>query len=328
MESYNEEEKELLMRVAKEIRYDPERMPPNLRYIHRKKVRAATVKISKTVSLIKTGIITETNSVLRATGNIVAEMLCYKNKELTGNRQKNWRKRILEKPKVLRKELGQLNRIRRRKLQNEGGVISRLERKFNVTKKGAEVVHEEVQERLVAVGAKLERYDNRTEQYKQNQLFESNQNRLFNELEGTQRESVIPDAENSRRFCSNIWDQALTHRENTDWFRKAENGLGELTVQDDIHIEIKKVRKQIRKMPNWKSPGPDGVQGYRIKILSNLHSNIAIQLDRCLLENNLPKLMVTGNILLCIKEIQKENLVLNFRPISCLPLVRKLLTGI
>ena len=139
---------------------------------------------------------------------------------------------------------------------------------------------------------------------------------------------MIPDAENSRRFCSNIWDQALTHRENTDWLKKAENGLGELTVQDDIHIEIKKVRKQIRKMPNWKSPGPDGVQGYRIKILSNLHSNIAIQLDRCLLENNLPKLMVTGNILLCIKEIQKENLVLNFRPISCLPLVRKLLTGI
>ena len=31
MESYNEEEKELLMRVVKEIRYDPERIPPNLR---------------------------------------------------------------------------------------------------------------------------------------------------------------------------------------------------------------------------------------------------------------------------------------------------------
>ena len=50
---YNEEEKELLMRVVKEIRYDPERIPSNLRYIDRKKVRTTTVKINKIVSLIK-----------------------------------------------------------------------------------------------------------------------------------------------------------------------------------------------------------------------------------------------------------------------------------
>ena len=38
--------------------------------------------------------------------------------------------------------------------------------------------------------------------------------------------------------------------------------------------------------------------------------------------------MVTGKTLLCIKEIQKGNLVSNFRPITCLPLIWKLLTGI
>ena len=62
-------------------------------------------------------------------------------------------------------------------------IISRLERKFDVKRKVAEVVQEEVRQRLVAVGAKLERYDNRTEQYRQNQLFESNQKRLFNEYQ-------------------------------------------------------------------------------------------------------------------------------------------------
>ena len=74
MERYNEEEKELLMRVVKEIRYDPERIPPNLRYTDRMKVRAATAKINKIASLIKTETITETNSVLRAAVSIVAEM--------------------------------------------------------------------------------------------------------------------------------------------------------------------------------------------------------------------------------------------------------------
>ena len=68
--------------------------------------------------------------------------------------------------------------------------------------------------------------------------------------------------------------------------KKAENELGELTVQNDIQIEIKRVRKQIRKMLKWKRPWPDGVQEYWIKNLSNFHNSIALKLDRCLQENN------------------------------------------
>ena len=92
-------------------------------------------------------------------------MVGYKKKEMTGNRQQNQQRKFLEKQKVLRKELRQLNRIRRRKFLNEG-VISKLERKFSVKRKVSEVFHEEVRQRLVAVVAKLERYDNREEQYR------------------------------------------------------------------------------------------------------------------------------------------------------------------
>ena len=42
----------------------------------------------------------------------------------------------------------------------------------------------------------------------------------------------------------------MRHSKNTYWLRKVENELGEMTVQDDINIEIKKLRKQIRKMLN------------------------------------------------------------------------------
>ena len=82
----------------------------------------------------------------------------------------------------------------------------------------------------------------------------------------------------------------------------------------------------MRKMPNWKSPEPDGVQGYWIENLNNVHNSIALCLDRCLQENNLPKWMFTGKDLLCIKELQKGNLVSNFIPINCRPLIWKLLT--
>ena len=91
---------------------------------------------------------------------------------------------------------------------------------------------------------------------------------------------------------------------------------------------VKEILVEQGEMPNWKTPGPDGVQRYWIKNVSNLHNSIALQLDRCLQENNLPKWMVTRKTLLCIKEIQKGNLVSHFRPISCLPLIWKLLTSI
>ena len=71
---------------------------------------------------------------------------------------------------------------------------------------------------------------------------------------------MIPDAEESRRFCSDIWNQAVTQRENIDWLRKVENQLGELTVQDDIHIEIKKVRKYSQVPYNRGGGGGGGLE--------------------------------------------------------------------
>ena len=107
-----------------------------------------------------------------------------------------------------------------------------------------------------------------------------------------------------------------------------EEELTGLGVQDNIHIEVTKLKKQVRNMPNWKIPGPDGVQGHWIKNWSNLHGNIALQLDRYLQENNVPSWMVTGKTLLCVKELEKGNAVANLRPITCLALLWKLLTGI
>ena len=86
------------MRVVKKIRSDPERIPSNLRHTDRKKIRAATVKVNKIVSLIKTKAITKTNSVLRADGNIVAEMV--------GNRKGDDRKQATKLTKKNFREAG------------------------------------------------------------------------------------------------------------------------------------------------------------------------------------------------------------------------------
>ena len=158
--------KQLLRKVLNEIRQNPEKILPNLRYNDRKKVKAVTMKVNKVIALIRTESITETNIVLRAAGNVVAEMVGHKTRNPKENRTPHWRRRILEKQKELRQDLGQLNRMKGNELQNED-TKSKLERKYRIEEKGFVVVHDEVQQRLVAIGAKLERYDNRTEQYLQ-----------------------------------------------------------------------------------------------------------------------------------------------------------------
>ena len=97
IERYGKEEKELLRKVLNEIRQNPEKILQNLRYNDRKKVKAATMKVKKVIALIRTESITETNIVLWAAGNVVAEMVGYKTRNPKENRTPHWRRRILEK---------------------------------------------------------------------------------------------------------------------------------------------------------------------------------------------------------------------------------------
>ena len=154
IERYDEEEKELLRKVLNEIRQNPENILPNLIYNDKKKVKADTMKVNKVIALIRTESIMVTNIVLRAASNVVAEMVGHKTRNPKENRTSHWRRRISEKQNALRKDLGQLNRMKRNELQNEG-TKSKLERKYCIEEKGIVVVHEEVQQRLVTNGAKF-----------------------------------------------------------------------------------------------------------------------------------------------------------------------------
>ena len=94
-------------------------------------------------------------------------------------------------------------------------------------------------------------------------------------------------------------------------------------------ISTEMVSKQTKKIPNWKCPGPDGVQGYWLKHLTTLHSRIANQMNDIIVNGyEIPKWMTTGNTVLCQKDPNKGAAVDNYRPISCLPLMWKLLTGL
>ena len=88
-------------------------------------------------------------------------------------------------------------------------------------------------------------------------------------------------------------------------------------------IDEDKVKKQCSKMPNWKAPGHDGVQGFWIKRLDKMYERIATQLNEILEgTKEIPSWMTYGRTVLCQKDPAKGNSVENFRPITCLLLYR------
>ena len=117
------------------------------------------------------------------------------------------------------------------------------------------------------------------------------------------------------------WDNEKEHERNAEWLR-------ELISEKDDKRTTKMIKEQVKKILNWKSPGPDGVQGYWLKKLTALHEHIAKQMHNIISNTEyLPKLMTVVKTVLCQKGPSKGNAVDNYRPILCLPLMWKLRTG-
>ena len=93
-----------------------------------------------------------------------------------------------------------------------------LREKYKVRGKGYNVAIEELKQRITADNMKIKRYDDRCDQFRQNRLFSSNQQRLFQELEGNKNETpIVPDAERSKAFWSLIWIESKVYNDQADW---------------------------------------------------------------------------------------------------------------
>ena len=78
----------------------------------------------------------------------------------------------------------------------------------------------------------------------------------------------------------NMRERCKAH-ESADWIQKiAEEMQG--NKQQNIEITPRKVEERIGKMENWKTPGPDSVHGYWIKMFVSLLERIAFQVQSCI----------------------------------------------
>ena len=81
-------------------------------------------------------------------------------------------------------------------------------------------------------------------------------------------------------------------------------------------------------MPNRKSLGPDLVQGFWLKNFSSLYERVRLQLKECLDKGLVPSCLARGRTPMLQKDKSKGNVASNYRPLTCFPIIWKLLTDV
>ena len=171
------------------------------------------------------------------------------------------------KIKDLRKDLSQLEASKDKVVSNFRN-WERLERKYSIRAKRLNVTIEELKQRITAIVAKVRRYQGRVDSYRQNRLFEDNHRQSCRELD--QEEERCDDdqsvAEELKQFWGNIWSQFVGHKKDAKWLKNLRNEVN-VKKQEKIDITTGSLKKILDRMPNWKSPSPHLVLGFRLRIL-------------------------------------------------------------
>ena len=153
-----------------------------LKHVERKKLREAVQEVNEVLTLAVTTDITETNRRARAAAIVVTRRLGIEKRTMGTRKEPIWKRRIKGKIDMLWKEISKLER---KKIgQKKGGKgITQIEKKHSVRKKGMNVVTEELKQRVTAKAAKLRRFEQRANQYRQNRMFQYDQKKLYQELD-------------------------------------------------------------------------------------------------------------------------------------------------
>ena len=171
-----------------------------------------------------------------------------------------WKRRIKGNIETWRKDLSKIEEVRGGNMRLKQRDRETLNRKYHLEERGTLYVSGML--KIKAGGFKIKRYDERCQQFKQNHLFRTNQKLFYKTLGGKERgETVLPDPTEATSFWSKIWSEEVGHNERASWLEDVEVEFSTTEVQEDISITVEDIRNGVSKMANWKTAGPDLVQG-------------------------------------------------------------------
>ena len=169
--------------------------PKNLRRIDRVRLKEKAKLVDEVLDSVQTSNITEDNQLVKCGAFVITQLLGIKEIRNKKKEEPFWKRRIESKINALHKDVSLTERCKTGMLRKESQ-STRLDHLYRVKRKGYKRAAEELKQRIKAKAATLKRCKNRVNQYRQNKLFQSNQSKFYQELNGKSHElNIIPDKE-------------------------------------------------------------------------------------------------------------------------------------
>ena len=157
--------------------------PVNLKQVDRRALNELVNEIDNVLADIRTDNISDTNKLIRATAVYVAREFGFGERNKAYRMKEPWwKRRIIESISKLHKDINILERKKRGE-SIKNCKYNEISRKYNLTKKGISLVIEELKQRLQAKAFKLCRYEQRTQQYQINRMFQYDQAKVYQKLQ-------------------------------------------------------------------------------------------------------------------------------------------------
>ena len=118
----------------------------------------------------------------------------------------------------------------------------------------------------------------------------------------------------------NVWGERKEHRKDAEWLENFKRDFEYKEEQAEVEITPENIKNILRKMPNWKAPGPDCVQGFWLKNFKSIQEGLRRNLQKCLENGNVRVWMTKGRTILMQKDKENGKTASNYRPIACLGL--------
>ena len=185
---------------------------------------------------------------------------------------------------------------------------------------------EEINQKVLAKG-RLKRYRQRVKQYRKKKGFPKQRKKILSTTGREWHENIPTTACERNRTILDKNMATKKHNENAEWINNITRELKgfEASPKPEIHVDL--LKKTLKRISNWKAPGHDRMHGFWCKKFTSVHSRLSLEMNRRLQGTQVPEWMAKGKIRFIQKDPSKRTAPNNYRPITCLPMIWKILTA-
>ena len=137
-----------------------------------------------------------------------------------------------------------------------------------------------------------------------------------------------PTMEDIEKFWKSLYENKKEYNRDAAWLQKYKTSVNNITEATYSEITTKKIESAIFEFSNRKSPGLDKLHNFWWNKLTTLHPKAAVAFDKLIIQpEDCPDWLTTGQTTLVAKKEPVGN-PSNYTPMTCLPVMCKILSSI